>query len=61
MKTARDMWGMPILLGILTVIGLSVALVADGVWDLVSVAALAVPVLVGCWHWFKPATPAHRR
>jgi hypothetical protein len=46
-------------LGILTVVGLLVALVGDGVWDLVSVAALAVPVLVGCWYTFKPARSPH--
>jgi uncharacterized membrane protein YkvI len=59
MKSNREMWGMPVVLGVLTVIGLMVALVADGVWDLVSVAALAVPVLVGCWYGFKPARSPH--
>jgi len=59
MKSNRAIWGMPIALGLLTVVGLLVALVGDGVWDLVSVAALAVPVLVGCWYTFKPATSPH--
>jgi hypothetical protein len=60
MKSNRAIWGMPIVLGILTVAGLLVALVGDGVWDLVSVAALAVPVLVGCWFAFKPARSPHQ-
>jgi hypothetical protein len=59
MKTNRQIWGMPIVLGLLTVVGLLVALVGDGVWDLVSVAALAMPVLVGCWYAFRPAQSPH--
>jgi hypothetical protein len=30
-------------------------LLGDGWWDLVSVAGLGIPVLVGAWHMFKPA------
>jgi hypothetical protein len=59
MKTNRAIWAMPAVLGLLTIVGLLVALVGDGIWDLVSVAALAVPVLVGCWHAFKPARSPH--
>jgi len=59
MKTKRAIWAMPILLGVLTVVGLLLALVGDGVWDLVSVAALAVPVLVGAWYAFRPAQSPH--
>ena len=59
MKTSKELWGVPILLGILTVIGLVVALLGDGVWDLVSVAALAAPVLVGCWYGFRPPKSPH--
>ena len=42
-------WGMPILLGILTTIGLVSALFGDGVWDAVSALALGAPVAVGVW------------
>jgi len=58
MKSNRAIWAMPVLLGLLTLVGLLVALVGDGIWDLVSVAALAVPVLVGAWCSFK--RPRHR-
>jgi hypothetical protein len=44
------LWGMPILLGILTAIGLLAALLGDGVWDAVSGVTLAIPVLLGIWH-----------
>jgi len=55
----RSLWGMPILLGVLTAVGLVAGLLGDGWWDLVSVIGLGVPVMVGAWHMFKPA--AHRR
>ena len=41
---------MPILLCVSTLFGLVVGLLEDGVWDLVAVAALALPVIVGTWH-----------
>lgn len=44
------LWGMPILLGILTTIGLISALLGDGVWDAVSAVTLGIPVLLGIWH-----------
>jgi hypothetical protein len=44
------LWGMPILLGVLTTIGLVAALLGDGVWDAVSGVALGLPVLLGIWH-----------
>jgi hypothetical protein len=59
MKSNREVWAVPVLLGLLTVVGLLVALLADGVWDLVSVAALAVPVLVGLWCALRPPRPPH--
>ena len=59
MKTARQIWRAPILLGLVTIVGLLSALLGDGVWDLVSVAALAVPVLVILWYWSRPAKSPH--
>jgi hypothetical protein len=44
-----SLWGMPILLGILTLVGLVSALLGDGIWDTVSAFALGAPVLVGAW------------
>lgn len=52
-------WGMPIVLGVLTLAGLFVGLLGDGVWDAAAVAMIAVPVLVGAWHAFKPGRSAH--
>ncbi|MBV7534672.1 hypothetical protein KW842_02730 [Duganella sp. sic0402] len=43
------MWGAPILLAILTTVGLISALLGDGVWDYVSAVALGLPVLLCIW------------
>lgn len=44
------LWGMPILLGLLSAAGLAGALVGEGIWDDVAALALAAPVVVGAWH-----------
>jgi hypothetical protein len=55
----RHVWGMPLLLGAVTVSGLVVGLLADGVWDVVAAAALALPLAVGLWHALRPARSPH--
>lgn len=52
-KRTHAVWRMPLALGALTAAGLAGALFEDGWWDLVFAAALAVPVVVGCWHWLR--------
>jgi hypothetical protein len=47
------MWGAPILLAILTVIGLLSALLGDGVWDTLSAVTLGVPVLCCAWYGWR--------
>ena len=59
MKTAAQIWRMPILLGIVTIVGLMSALLGDGVWDLVSVAALALLMGVIGWYWSRPLKSPH--
>lgn len=44
------LWGWPIVLGVLTVIGLVSALLGDGIWDCLSALTLGVPVAVGGWY-----------
>jgi hypothetical protein len=49
------LWGAPIVLGIMTAIGLLSALLGDGWWDAVSAIMLAAPVLVAAWgYWKRP-------
>jgi hypothetical protein len=43
-------WRVPVILGVLTVIGLVAALFGDGVWDVLSALSLGAPVLVGAWY-----------
>lgn len=50
-------WGMPILLGILTLVGLVSALLGDGIWDTVSAFTLGAPVLAGAWHGLRRKRP----
>nr|WP_294875523.1 hypothetical protein [uncultured Pedobacter sp.] len=39
-------WGIPILLGVITIIGLLSAIMGVGVWHIVSWIALSIPVYV---------------
>ena len=50
------MWGAPIGLALLTIVGLISALVGDGVWDHVSAVALGVPVLLCLWFGLRRRT-----
>jgi hypothetical protein len=59
MTAFRHVWGMPILLGVLTATGLVAGLLGEGWWDAVAVAGLGIPVLVGAWHLMKPARTPH--
>jgi len=47
------LWGVPIVLGILTVIGLVAALLGDGLLDYVSFVTLGMPVALGAWHGLR--------
>ncbi|UVW27266.1 hypothetical protein [Massilia sp. H6] len=58
-RTRAQIWRMPLLLAVLTAIGLVAALLGDGVWDLVSAVTLGAPVAVGAWHGLRRA-PARR-
>lgn len=42
-------WGMPIIIGIFSGIGLISALTGDDIWDAVSWLALGFPVAVSFW------------
>ncbi|MFN4275496.1 MAG: hypothetical protein ACK4FJ_04290 [Ferrovibrio sp.] len=55
MKSAfLRLWGMPILLGILSGVGLVAALVADGWGDALSWLTLGLLVVLMAWYWFRP-------
>jgi hypothetical protein len=47
------MWGAPLMLALLTIVGLVSALLGDGVWDYLSAVALAVPTLACVWYGLR--------
>lgn len=50
-------WTTPILLGLLTVIGLISALLGDGIWDALSAVTLGAVVAVGGWASLRRPKP----
>lgn len=48
------LWRMPILLGILSMVGLISALMEDGIWDALSWLTLGIPVVLMGWYWWRP-------
>jgi hypothetical protein len=42
----------PVLLGVLSLVGLLSALLGDAVWDMLSWLALGIPCAVIAWFWF---------
>lgn len=58
MNTARQIWGMPLLLAALTLFGLLAALLGDGIWRWLSWLALSVPVVMGLYCAIRPSRTA---
>ncbi|HVJ93348.1 MAG TPA: hypothetical protein VM580_26285 [Labilithrix sp.] len=49
-RTALEVWGMPVLLTVMSVVALVVGLIADGVADIVACIGAGAPVVVAAWH-----------
>lgn len=60
-RTPMQIWGAPIVLAILTTIGLISALLGDGVWDALSAVTLGAVCLVGAWYCLRRASGAPRQ
>lgn len=57
LRKHHPVFRVPLILGVLSVVGLISALLADGVWDVVSWCALGVPLLVVVWAlWYRRVT-----
>jgi hypothetical protein len=52
--STRQIWGAPLTLGVVSAVGLVAALLAYGLWDVLSWIALAVPVAVSAWGLWRP-------
>ena len=48
-RTLRQIFAAPIVVGLLSVVGLVAALIGDGWWDALSWLALTLPVLLYCF------------
>ena len=53
-RTNRQIFAVPILLGIATILGLGAGLIGDGSWDGAAGALLATPLIVTGWCWWRP-------
>jgi hypothetical protein len=53
--TMRRVFGIPLLLGLLSAVGLLSALLGDHLWDALSWLTLSLPVSVILWYWGHPA------
>ncbi|MEG8025386.1 hypothetical protein [Sphingomonas aurantiaca] len=60
-KTNRQIFAVPILLGVSTVAGLGAGLVGDGVWDVGAGLLLALPLVVTARCWVLPPATQPRR
>ncbi|MDR0262862.1 MAG: hypothetical protein LBJ04_06515 [Sphingobacterium sp.] len=47
------LWGMPMLLAVLSLFGLIAALLGDGLWDYLGWLALSVPLFLVIRHYYK--------
>lgn len=52
-KTNRQIFALPILLGVSTVAGLGAGLIGDGVWDVGAGLLLALPLAVTGGYWVR--------
>ncbi|QUS41920.1 hypothetical protein RPMA_26100 [Tardiphaga alba] len=55
-RTLWQIFAMPLVLGILSTVGLISALVGDGAWDALSWLTLGVPILL-CAYFLRSAKP----
>jgi hypothetical protein len=55
MNTTRDIFRMPLLIGVISTIGLASALLGNGLWDGLSWVALGVPVALTIFYWVRRA------
>lgn len=59
-RTPMQIWGAPIVLAILTTVGLISALLGDGIWDALSAVTLGIPCLIGLWYCLRRRPAACR-
>ncbi len=58
--SSRQIWGMPIAIGVVSAVGLTSALLGDDIWDALSWCALAIPIVVPFWYIVRSSPRSHR-
>jgi hypothetical protein len=53
-RSLGEIFAMPVLLGVLSAIGLVVALLGDEIWDTVGWVGLGIPLLIAVWYLLRP-------
>lgn len=48
-RSPYEIFGAPLVIGLLSVVGLVAALLGDGLWDVVSWLAFGVPIVLMAW------------
>jgi hypothetical protein len=59
-RSAFQVFAVPIVLGVLSAVGLVAALLGDNVWDAVSWLTLGLPCVVMAWFWFGAGRTSRR-
>ena len=57
MSARQSTFTLPLLIGLLSAVGLFSALLGDGAWDVVAWLGLGIPAVLGLW----PLLPKRRR
>ncbi|MGU3392180.1 hypothetical protein [Sphingomonas sp. M1A8_2b] len=60
-RTTLQIFAVPMLLGIATLLGLGAGLIGDGGWDVAAGLLLAAPLAITGWYWTRTASPTIRR
>ncbi len=59
-QTLWQIFAIPTVLGVLSIVGLISALVGDGIWDGLSWLLLAIPVVLCAYAWLRPGAGGGR-
>lgn len=53
-QSAYQIWGIPIVLSVLTLFAMIAPLLGPGIWQWLSCVALTIPIVVTIWYWILP-------
>ena len=58
LQSLSTIYRIPLMIAVLSAVGLTSALLGDGMWDVLSWLALAVPVALAAMHWRRSRAKA---